>query len=319
MRKNKTEKSEYIINEIIRFILVLALTAVFIFHNSAFSKVNVAANEVKKEPPSEEECLSEYSTESSTESLSEYLTEHPSDNISQEVTSPTEFTPSEEISHESTNIENIVSEEDSSAFFIEEEIRYEFTKAPEGYFYDALFIGDSRTVGLYEYGDIEGADFFATSGMSVYNIYDEKVKFPDKGTLSLESLISQYNYGKIYLMLGINELGYVLDENIVEYAKLVNYIREAQPEAVLYIEANLHVSSKRSDSDEIFNNKNINYINENIAAFADNQDIFYIDVNELFDDENGALRAETTFDEVHVLGRYYKQWADWLTDKAIIK
>lgn len=195
----------------------------------------------------------------------------------------------------------------------------EFTKAPEGYFDDALFIGDSRTVGLLEYGGIENADFFATTGMSVYNIDKEKVRLADKGIISFDNLITQYSYGKIYLMLGINELGYDKEKTIKQYAALVERLRQAQPEAIIYVEANLHVSAERSAEDTIYNNQNINYINENISLLADNKNIFYQDVNQLFDDEDGNLRAETTIDEVHVLARYYKQWADWLADNVIVK
>ena len=36
-------------------------------------------------------------------------------------------------------------------------------------FADTLFVGDSRTIGLMEYGNIEQATFFADNGMSVFN------------------------------------------------------------------------------------------------------------------------------------------------------
>lgn len=48
-----------------------------------------------------------------------------------------------------------------------------FTTADASYFNDALFIGDSRTMGLKEYGQMEGAEFFANTGMSVYNVKDK--------------------------------------------------------------------------------------------------------------------------------------------------
>ena len=41
-----------------------------------------------------------------------------------------------------------------------------------------LFIGDSRTVGLMEYGKIKNAEFFADTGMSVYNIYKKRITVP---------------------------------------------------------------------------------------------------------------------------------------------
>ena len=41
------------------------------------------------------------------------------------------------------------------------------TEFSPDYFSGSLFIGDSRTVGLMEYGGMDKADFFATTGMSV--------------------------------------------------------------------------------------------------------------------------------------------------------
>ncbi len=46
---------------------------------------------------------------------------------------------------------------------------------------DALFIGDSRTVGLMEYAQIANADFFANTGMSVFNIHKKPVSVPNVG------------------------------------------------------------------------------------------------------------------------------------------
>ena len=41
-----------------------------------------------------------------------------------------------------------------------------FTAADSTYLSDALFIGDSRTLGLSEYGQVQGADFFANTGIA---------------------------------------------------------------------------------------------------------------------------------------------------------
>ena len=45
----------------------------------------------------------------------------------------------------------------------------------------------------------------------------------------------------------------------------------------------------------------------------------YIDVNEIFDDENGNLRAEYTSDNTHILGKYYVNWTEWILTKAIVQ
>ena len=183
-------------------------------------------------------------------------------------------------------------------------------------FDNALFIGDSRTVGISEYSGITNADFFATTGMSVYEVMKETVSVPSVGKVTLEQLLGSVTYNKVFLMLGINELGYDFNSTVEKYGQVVDFIREAQPQAVIYIQANLHVTKSRSDSDSIFNNQNIDRFNTAISALANGEDIFYIDVNELFDDDTGSLDQNYTSDNAHVLGKYYKTWAQWLAGQV---
>lgn len=193
-----------------------------------------------------------------------------------------------------------------------------FAAADASYFSDALFIGDSRTMGLSEYGRIEGASFFANTGMSVYNVREKKVNVAGAGEVSLEQLLDSKDYGKIYLMLGINELGYDMDQTVRKYKELVDWICEKNPDGLLFIQGNLHVAAARSDKDKYFNNNRINELNGRISQFIDNKKIFYIDANKLFDDEKGNLKAEYTSDNTHIFAKYYPDWTDWLLTKAII-
>lgn len=195
----------------------------------------------------------------------------------------------------------------------------QFVDAPEGYFKDALFIGDSRTVGLKEYGGISEATYFATEGMSVYNVQKDKVSIKNLGSVSLDTLLAKKKFGKVYLMLGINELGYDHNRTTQKYGELIEQIKKAQPSAIIYVQANLHVSQSRSSSDNIFNNKNINKYNKAIKKFTDNETVFYLNVNPLFDDANGNLAKEYTSDNTHVLGKYYRTWTDWIATRAIVK
>ena len=188
---------------------------------------------------------------------------------------------------------------------------------PENPFEGALFIGDSRTVGIGKYAGITEADFFATTGMSVYSIFDEKVKVGDlTEKCTLETLLSEAQYDRIYLMLGINELGYNLDRTAETYGTVVARLQELQPEAYVYIQANLHVTKKKSDSDKTYNNDRINRLNESISAFADGQKVHYLDVNPVYDDENGAMTANYTWDEIHLLAKHYALWADYLRENT---
>lgn len=187
---------------------------------------------------------------------------------------------------------------------------------PENPFENALFIGDSRTVGICKYSGITEADFFASTGMSVYDVFKEQLEVGGQKARSLETLLRDQQYDRIYLMLGINELGYNFDKTVKTYGGVVDKLRELQPGAYIHIQANLHVTKEKSDRDKLYNNTNINRLNEAISALADGETVFYLDVNPTFDDENGCLAADLTWDGVHLLGKYYSSWADWLRENT---
>lgn len=199
------------------------------------------------------------------------------------------------------------------------EISYEIVKSDSSYFDDALFIGDSRTVGLREYGLFDNADYFATPGLSIYSIPNTEIAIHDSEKISFEKLLEQKDYGKIYLMLGMNELGYNFETTLERYRAFVEDLQTKEPEAILYLCANMHVTITRSENDEIFNNANINKINSEIEALAEEKNLPFLNVNTLFDDESGNLNEEYTSDDSHVLGKYYESWCEWLQDQTVIK
>lgn len=193
-----------------------------------------------------------------------------------------------------------------------------FITVDKDYFKDALFIGDSRTVGLKQYSSIKEATYFADIGMQSFNVLNKELDVPGKGKTNLENLLKNNSYKKIYLMLGINELGYPSYNNVVaKYSQVLDTIKALCPDAVIYIQANLHVTKSKSDGDSVYNNANIDRLNSAISSLADNKKIFYLDVNVLFDDANHALDPKYSTDGSHVLGKYYMTWGDWLCTQAV--
>lgn len=182
-----------------------------------------------------------------------------------------------------------------------------FVKSDQSYFDDALFIGDSRTVGIYEYGTLQNADYFCSVGLASYKIDSEYVN-----GYTIYDTLSAKSYGKIYVMLGINEVGNDFDYTMNSFVKLINTIKEYQPDSLIYIMANLHVTQSRQSQGDTINNENINSLNSAMAELADGQKVFYLDVNGIFDDSYGNLMSECSNDGVHVLAKYYQTWCDWL-------
>lgn len=192
---------------------------------------------------------------------------------------------------------------------------YEFASVDESYFDDALFIGDSRTVGLRDYTDLsEHADFYCETSLTIYKVLEED--FKGLGTIS-EALAAR-DYGKIYIMVGINELGRGTTENYMEkYTEVIDTLHELEPEAKIFIQGVMRVSGKKNSEDAIFNNSNIIARNNAVATLADNENIFYIDVNEVVCDEEGNLNADYTFDQIHLLGVYNDLWKQFLLGHGV--
>ncbi len=198
---------------------------------------------------------------------------------------------------------------------------YAYTKVKEEYFTDAVFLGDSRTMGIADYAGLD-ADFYCENGMTVYKLLDEKgVTYQKTGEKAdLNQVMQQKRYGKIYLMLGMNELGYGNTEYFLEhYQAVLEQIRQWQPQAIIFLMANLHVNREKNNLNTEFNNININAKNAAIATLANGTDTFYLDSNPLFTDEEGLLKDDLTFDGVHLYANNYAQWKDFLMEHGVVR
>ncbi|MBQ7715174.1 MAG: lipase [Clostridia bacterium] len=186
------------------------------------------------------------------------------------------------------------------------------TVPEDGAFNGCLFIGDSRTMGIDMYGALPGADVFATIGMSVYHVMTDVVTVDGIGDVTLTQLLASKEYSKIYILLGINEIGYDFDYTARKFGELLDLLKENAPDSKIIIEANLHVTATRSANDDTFTNYNINAYNEKLRQFVDNVKVFYLDANQLFDDENGCLNEAYSSDGIHLQVEYYIMWGEWL-------
>lgn len=196
-----------------------------------------------------------------------------------------------------------------------------FVTVEDEYFSDAVFIGDSRTVGMCEYGGLEDiSTFYASTGLTVYKIFDAAiVSVPgQKKKITVEEALQDNSFAKIYLMIGINEMGVGTVETFTEkYREVVEHLQELQPDAIIYIQGIIKVTTERSDQGDYINNEGIEARNLELEKLADNRSIFYLDVNPLICDETGGLVDSYTFDGVHLKAKYIQIWKDYLKENAV--
>ena len=196
-----------------------------------------------------------------------------------------------------------------------------FTSVDESYFDDAVFIGDSRMRSLELYSGLDNATFLATTGMSIWRIWKTPV-YPS-GTFNetkIQDYLKDHKFKKIYIKLGINELGTGTASSFAEeYKEVLDTLMELQPDAIIYVQSIMRVSRKKDAKKTYINNAEIDKRNAELKKLCDNKKIFFLDENTCDDicDENGYLREEITFDGVHLNAKNVYVWVDWLKEHAV--
>lgn len=225
------------------------------------------------------------------------------------------YNPEAESEPDSSEVTSAVSSQPKA-----DEKTYNFTQVDKSYFDNALFIGDSRTVGLSMYSDLNNATYYADVGENIYRMFTDKIATVDGKKVTIDDALSKKKFGKIYFSTGINELGTGTAESFgKKYSEAINHIKKLQPDAVIFAEGIIYVGPELNKSDPVFNNKSIKDRNEQIKKTADNKTVFYIDANEVLTDKNGNLSEQYSNDGLHLKAKYYGVWTDYLMKKGIVK
>ncbi len=174
------------------------------------------------------------------------------------------------------------------------------TPADDSYFDDAAFIGNSLMDGFRLYSGLTNCDVYAKTSMTVLGVGDYL------------NQMSTIEYGKIYILLGINEIGYESYTFKDLYGEMVDRLQTDHPGAIIYIMGLSPVSKAKSDSHEYFNMEHVNTYNERLYELAEEKGCYYIDLCDALAGDDGYLPAEVTFDGIHFTAEEYGVWLDYL-------
>lgn len=187
----------------------------------------------------------------------------------------------------------------------------------ESWFDDVLFIGESRSKGMQAMGRIGDAEYFCVGAVSIYRILYSEASDYNFPRQTLAGLLSYRDYGKVYIHMGINELGGVfnMEDFLTQYQKIIDHVRKEIPDAYIILQAILPVTSDYS-TEPSFRIESIQAVNDAIETLTDGDKILFCDVNEYFVDEDGYLRKDLTPDGCHLTGPGYQEWALRLREHA---
>ena len=206
---------------------------------------------------------------------------------------------------------------------------YDFSQpAPESeavdnsYFDDAAFVGDSRTDGFMLYSGIGTGKNLTSNGLSIFKLAEKKVLTIDGKKYTLLEALAMEEYGKVYLSLGVNELGTYNDKSYYSsYCQAIDQIRLVQPHAVIYIQGLIPLNE---DQIVAHNGNKYNLTNEHLRVYndlmrqaAEEKQVVYLDLYSEFADENGVLPEDVSRDGVHLKKEACQQWLAYLKSHTV--
>lgn len=175
---------------------------------------------------------------------------------------------------------------------------------------DILFLGDSITHGWETTGKEVAEDYF--SDYTIYNI-----GYSGDRT---ENVLWRFEHGEIdginpklaVLMIGTNNTGHRQDPpdcTARGIEVILEKLKEQLPETKILLLAIFPRGETPEDELRQLNHQ----INERIVSFADDERIYFLDINHVFLDDDDTLPEEIMPDELHPNEYGYKLWAEEIT------
>jgi lysophospholipase L1-like esterase len=195
------------------------------------------------------------------------------------------------------------------------------------YFSDACFIGHSLVNGMRAYFDLSNADFFAKNGatakyfqsyadldLTTTHLDDKGYTVPDKG--SLEDALSAKNYGKVYIMLGVNEISASAASGQSFYTSMsgiVDLVKRTRPGAKIYLFSLTPVTQACSESDKSINRDSILAFNTVVKQLCKDKSVCYLNVFDLLCNADGFMdKSACLSDGIHLLAPAYASIKSYL-------
>ena len=179
---------------------------------------------------------------------------------------------------------------------------------------NVAFIGDSRTQAFIMYAGLSKVIDYTNIGLMVDTAVSKKFITNSNGEkITILEDLKNKDINTIYIMLGINELGWVYSSIFInKYEELINKILEIKPNCEIIIQSIIPVTKTKSDNDKIYNKKKIKEYNRLIEDMAKRLNIKYINLVPALTNENGDLPENASTDGIHLNKNYCKKWLEVL-------
>ena len=204
----------------------------------------------------------------------------------------------------------------------------------EAWFSDAVFIGDSITLGWKNYNDtwlsISGSEnffgqthFLCEGSYGAGHALESVEQYNGHPTYMGEQRnvwdsIKLMDAKKVFICFGLNDLAiYGVDGTVENFRKLCDKITEVNPGVKIYIISAMYMYKGSFDDTWKLSNPNLRELNKGLRQLCKEKGMGFVDIASHLVDSDGYLLKEYCSDEyVHQTSEAYNTWADILRSIA---
>ena len=184
------------------------------------------------------------------------------------------------------------------------------------WFEDVCFIGHSQVVAMGMYFDFAKTDYLAEVGFTAPDMLVHKAFHQSNGHYgSLRRLLEGKHYGKVYVMLGINDVSdrkNRIEEFKAPMRQILDLVRETQPDAKVYL-ISLAPVGRNASYKVIYNPEVTTLYSQAVKDLSREYDAEYIDFYRLLSDSEGYMYDEYSVnDGIHIVPKAYSMLEEFL-------
>jgi homoserine O-acetyltransferase/O-succinyltransferase len=141
------------------------------------------------------------------------------------------------------------------------------------------------------------------------------------GVLKRLGDITDRNPSKVFILLGINDIGKDIPEVVIadNYLKIVREIHNKCPQTKIYVQSVLPVNPAMPRFPQHYDKgEHVLVLNELLKAHAADGGYTYIDIFHLFADADGHLMSQYTYEGLHLKPPAYEVWVDYLKKQGYL-
>lgn len=195
----------------------------------------------------------------------------------------------------------------------------ESSAVESAWFDQAVFIGDSVTLGLSIYcgEELGEAQFLCAGSMSARNTLSGTVYPTYRGQkVSVPEGVSMTGARVVYIMLGMNNITYGVDVAAGEMETLLEKIQEENPGVALVVESVTPMTKSSRTANRTLNNTTIQEYNAAMQDICTEHEWYFVNAAEAVMDDEGYLRADCSSDAkemgIHMNSTGVSFWIDYL-------